>query len=55
MLRNHRFPATLLEMSFMTNPDEYEFAHSAEAVRRSAAGIAKGVVAWVEAQTQFVK
>lgn len=55
MLRNHRFPATLLEMSFMTNPDEYEFALSAEGVKRSAEGIAKGVVAWIDAQAQFVK
>ena len=55
VLRNHKFPATLLEMSFITNPDEYEFANSAEGVRRSADGIAKGVLAWIEDQQKWLK
>jgi len=55
MLRSHRFPSTLLEMSFMTNPDEYEFGNSAAGIERSADGIAKGVIAWIDDQQKFLK
>ena len=55
VLRNHKFPSTLLEMSFITNPEEYEVAVSAEGVRRSADAIAKGVVAWIDDQQKWVK
>jgi N-acetylmuramoyl-L-alanine amidase len=55
VLRNHKFPSTVLEMSFMTNPDEYEFAAGAEGVRRSAEAIANGVLAWIDDQQQWVR
>ena len=55
MLRSHRFPATLFEMSFITNPDEYEFAVSDEGVRRSADGIAEGILKWIDDQQKWVK
>jgi len=55
VLRNHKFPSTVLEMSFISNPDEYEFAVSAEGVRRSADGIANGVLAWIDDQQKWVK
>jgi len=55
VLRNHKFPATLFEMSFVSNPDEYEFAQSAEANKRSAEGIAQGILDWIDFQQQFVK
>jgi N-acetylmuramoyl-L-alanine amidase len=55
VLRNHKFPSTLLEMSFITNPDEYEFAQSAEGVSRSADAIANGVIAWIEDQQRWVR
>jgi len=55
VLRNYKFPATLLEMSFITNPDEYEFSASAEGVRRSVDGIANGILAWIDDQQKWVK
>jgi N-acetylmuramoyl-L-alanine amidase len=42
-------------MSFITNPDEYEFAVSAEGVRRSVEGIVNGVLAWIDDQQKWVK
>jgi N-acetylmuramoyl-L-alanine amidase len=53
--RNHKFPAALIEIAFITNPDEYEFALSAEGIQRSAQGIANGVTAWIDAQARFVR
>ena len=55
VMRGHKMPVALLEMSFITNPDEYEFAHSSEAVQRSAEGIAKGIADWIDAQQAYVK
>jgi hypothetical protein len=55
MLRSHRFPATLCEMAFITNPDEYEVAASAEGVRRSADALANGVLKWIDDQQKWVK
>jgi len=55
VLRNYKFPSTVLEMSFITNPDEYEFANSPEAVPRSADAIANGIVAWIDDQQVYVK
>ncbi|GHU36992.1 hypothetical protein FACS1894105_08290 [Clostridia bacterium] len=54
MLRSHKFPATLVEMLFVTNPDEYEQAMSPEITARSAKGIANGVIAWIDAQKKFI-
>ncbi|MCL2096067.1 MAG: family 10 glycosylhydrolase [Oscillospiraceae bacterium] len=55
VLRNHKFPSTVLEMSFMTNPDEYEFANTAEGASRSADAIVSGVQAWIDDQQRWVK
>jgi N-acetylmuramoyl-L-alanine amidase len=55
LARNHKYPTAYMEMAFITCPDEYEFAQSAEGVRRSAEALAKGVVAWIDAQAQFIK
>ena len=55
MLRSHRFPAALFEMSFITNPDEYEFTASAEGVRRSADAVAEGVLKWIEDQQKWAR
>ncbi|MCL2772562.1 MAG: family 10 glycosylhydrolase [Oscillospiraceae bacterium] len=55
MLRNHKFPAALIEMSFITNPDEYETACAPVTIQRSADGIANGVIAWIDNQAKFVK
>jgi len=55
MLRSHRFPATLCEMAFITNPDEYEISASAEGVRRSADALAEGILKWIDEQQKWVK
>ena len=55
MLRSHRFPATLCEMGFITNPDEYEIAASEEGVRRSAGAVAEGVLKWIDDQQKWLK
>ena len=52
--RNHKFPAALLEMAFITNPDEYEFALSEDGVLSSAEAIANGIIAWIDAQQKWV-
>ena len=53
MLRNHKFAAALVEMLFLTNPDEYETACDPATIQRSADAIAAGIAAWVEAQAKF--
>jgi N-acetylmuramoyl-L-alanine amidase len=53
MARNHKFPSALLEMLFLTNPDEYETALDPVTVRRSAEAIANGIIAWADNQARF--
>ena len=53
--RSHKYPVALIEIAFITNPDEYEFAVSEEGVWRSAQGIANGIIEWLDAQAQFIK
>jgi N-acetylmuramoyl-L-alanine amidase len=55
MLRNHKFAAMLIEMSFLTNPDEYDAATLPSTVQRSADGIANGILAWINAQAEFAE
>jgi uncharacterized lipoprotein YddW (UPF0748 family)/N-acetylmuramoyl-L-alanine amidase len=55
VLRNHKFPSTLLEMSFISNPDEYEFGVSSEGVWRSVEGIVSGIHAWIDDQQRWVR
>ena len=55
VMRSHRLSVALMEMSFITNPDEFEFEYSPESVQRSADGIAKGIIAWIDNQAKFVK
>ena len=53
--RNHRFPIALIEMGFITNAPEYEFAQSAEGVRRTAMALANGIVEWIDEQARWVR
>jgi len=55
MLRNHKFPAALFEMLFISNPDEYETACDPANIQRSAAAIADGIVAWIDNQAKFAE
>lgn len=54
MLRNHKFPAALIEMSFISNPTEYNFSMSSINIQKSADAIAKGVVAWLDNQAKYI-
>jgi len=55
MCRSHRFPSALIEMSFICNPDEYEFGMSPAGVSRSADGLAKGIIEWIDNQQKWVR
>jgi len=55
MCRSHKFPSALIEMSFISNPDEYEFTTTTIGIQRSAEGLAKGIVQWIDNQQQWVK
>ena len=50
MLRNHKFAAALIEMLFISNPDEYESACEPATVRRSAKALADGIINWAQGQ-----
>ena len=52
--RNHRFPVALIEIGFITNMAEFEFAMSDEGVQRTAQSLARGVVEFVNAQARFL-
>lgn len=55
VLRNHKFPAATIEMSFITCPDEFEIAQSPKNIERSVQGLANGVVEYFNAQAKFLK
>lgn len=53
--RNHRFPVALMEIGFISNAAEFEFAMSAEGTRRTAQGLARGFVEFIDAQAEFLE
>ena len=55
MCWGHKFPSALIEMSFICNPEEYEFALSPAGVQRSADAIADGIISWIDNQQKWVK
>ena len=54
MLRNHKFAATLIEVSFISNPAEFDFTMNPVNIDKSADGIAKGVIKWLDNQAKFI-
>ncbi len=54
LCRNHRFPQTLLETSFICSPQEYQFAVSAAYCDLVAEAVSKGVLNWYAAQASFL-
>ena len=54
MNRDHRFPATLLEMGFLVNPEEYQMSIDPDVIRRSGIAIAEGVLEWYRRQAAFL-
>ena len=55
MCRSHKFPSALIEMSFISNPDEYEFTANPAGIQRSANALANGIIAWIDNQQKWVK
>lgn len=53
LCRNHRFPQTLVEVSFICAPGEYEAAIKEKYSRISSDAIAKGILSWYEKQAEF--
>ncbi len=53
LCRNHRFPQTLVEVSFICAPAEYEAAIKDNYSQLSSDAIAKGILSWYEKQAEF--
>ena len=53
--RNHRYPSTLCEMSFISNTEEFQWTTSEGNYRRSAEAIAKGVLEFYSRQEKYLK
>ncbi len=53
MCRNPKFPAALVETSFITSAEEYEEMTSARGIRLAAEGVADGVLAYVEKMEKY--
>ena len=54
LCRNHRFPQTLLETSFICSPNEYQFAISTGYYDQVADAVAEGVLDWYAFQASFL-
>ncbi len=51
--RDHRFPSTLCEMSFISNVEEFQWTITDGNIERSAEALANGVLKFFEKQEQF--
>ena len=54
LCRNHRFPQTLLETSFICSPNEYQFAISSGYYDLVSNAVAEGVLNWYALQADFL-
>jgi len=54
MCQNPKFPSTLVEVGFMTSPEECDFMLSG-GIEKAADGIAEGVLAYFRAQKQWIR
>ncbi len=55
MVRNPKFPATLIETCFITSVEEYEVMMQSGTIDRIARSIADGVLAYYENQRKYIK
>jgi N-acetylmuramoyl-L-alanine amidase len=55
MVRNPKFPSTLIEVGFMTSVEEYNVMSGDAGISKSAAGIAEGVLDYYRAQEKYIK
>ena len=54
MVRNPKFPATLVETCFITSVEEYEIMMQPDTIDIIARSIADGVLAYYEAQRKYI-
>lgn len=54
MVRNQKFPATLIETCFITNVEEYERMMMPDAVQTIAKAIANGVISYYNRQEKYI-
>jgi len=54
MANNHKFPSTLLELSFITCVEEYEYMTAAGSADRQAQAVCDGVLAYYKKQQEFL-
>lgn len=55
MARDHRFPSTLCEMSFISNVEEFQWTLAEGNIERSAQALCDGVLAFFQKQQQFMQ
>ncbi len=55
MVRNPKFPSMLLEVGFVTCVEEFEMLSSAMGIDRAAEGVAKGIIEYYKAQSEFIR
>ncbi len=53
--RNHRFPSTLCEMSFISYPEEFQWTTTPGSYRRSAKAIADGILEFYKRQAEYLE
>ena len=53
--RNHRFPSTLCEMSFICNIEEFQWTVSPGNYKRSADAVAEGVLEFYRRQAEYLR
>lgn len=54
LVRNPRFPSTLIELGFLTCAEEFDYLNSARGIEAVAQGIADGVLEYYSAQSKYV-
>lgn len=55
MLRNYKFPSALIEVGFVTNPEEFEILCAPGGYEKTAQAVCDGILAWFDLQTQSVQ
>lgn len=53
--RNHRFPSALLEMSFICNPEEYQWTLTPGNCEKSAQAIVDGLIKYYKLQEEYLE
>jgi len=54
MVRNRKFPSTLVEVGFITCVEEFDYIYTTEGIEKAAEGIAQGVLDFYAAQEKYL-